>query len=83
MRPAEVTPAVLASCSSVKREINRKRALPVTPEIRRGVGAVHQGTGLGGRRDEERWRMLLGVSVTICFFSALFSCAGGKLTKCF
>lgn len=68
MRPAEVTPAVVASCGSVKQEINRKSALPVTPEICRGVGAVRQGTGLGSRRDEEQRRALLGVSVTICFF---------------
>lgn len=72
MRPAEVTPAVLASCGSVKQEINRKSASPVTPEICRGVGAVRRGTGLGSRRYEEQRRALLVVSVTICFFSSSF-----------
>lgn len=37
MRPAEVTPVVLASRGSVRREINRKCASLVTPEMCRGA----------------------------------------------
>ena len=70
MRPAEVTPAVLASCGSARREINRKRASLVTPEIWRGGGAVRRGTGC--TEEEERRFAFLGPAG---FF---FLCAGGE-----
>lgn len=47
---------MLASCGSVKWEINRKCASLVTPEICRGVGVERRGTGFCGWRHEEPWR---------------------------
>lgn len=49
MHPAEVTPVVLASLGSVKREINRKCASLVTLEMCRGIGV-----GRGGAAREMR-----------------------------
>lgn len=52
MRPAEVRPAVLASCGSLKREINRKCASLVTPEICRSTAGDRP-------RRQERLRLVL------------------------
>lgn len=74
VRPAEVTPAVLASCGSVRQEINRKSASLVTREICRGVGEYAGGSASAAGEMRNRKAAWL--------FSCFIFHARVKLTKC-